>query len=703
MKIKIEKVIPVLAVVCACYSTESTALSAIPSYPGITPDAVHVDQNNSFYLVAGRRILRLQDKFVVYAQLPEKVGRFTMGKYQVRVAGDGTVFAVATGTYSYQTQVKQGDKVVTVTHSESQLYQVQCHGSCNPRILNGSNLLEPSFQVSTQGEVFFQTYEVVKGTLDSNGDYQQKRNYYHYLNGNSVSGEEYDRRYGQAFAPELVSDGEDGFVFKGKAVKESQPHRLRGSRSMVWDHLHQPHLFFHDPGSRSLHHHYFNRADSKMVHLDIDIMESGVENAAFVDGEQIWVLHYYYRNNFNKGVAATLLDVDGRMAEQFVVDAAAEDNIGWDLHAARAPNGQILLTYQSDSQNKQHRYWLLDNAGELRTLAQRLSTYGTTTQAEGEASFEQQIAGQELANSLFKSYKFLALTFGTGVQYALWSYNFSDQLHYKVDNSFVNILDVGGQVRGFNFGMEYAKYLVDVGAPDTGASRLSSFASWNRLLFDFDFKLSLEKSTTQVELTDDKVAANDRVYTQQYNAVNLNLLTPRQRAFGLRYQKYNQYKVIHKQEIKAGSDQWHTVASGVGELEVNTLAAHFGYSTIDYLLKFETRSSQYFIDYNGQLGLVWQSYLGKDYSAWGGDRPKGLFNPIVGGNIEFGRLWYRRWNTRVNVGGLVKVSYRLDAHFYLDGEKESQEEKADKDDTDFVTNSGIALRHGPVAYVALVF
>jgi len=397
------------------------------------------------------------------------------------------------------------------------------------------------------------------------------------------------------------------------------------------------------------------------------------------------------------------MDNDGKISDQFAIDASADLNIGWDLRAARAPNGKILLTYQHDTRTGARHYWLLDGAQDLRLMAQRLAVYGEVTQEHGDASPAQLEQGQLLTEGFNKNYKFFTFTAGTGAQYAFWNYSYKGPINYRIDNSIVNIIELGGQIRGVNFGLEYGKHLVDVSGANSAVSTVGSFIGWDRLLFDFDFKLSIEKSDTTVYMTDDSNHTYDRDYLQRYYAAKLILLTPRQTSFGVFYQQYNQIRLINKERILQGSTHWNLVASGLGDVDVKIFAAHAGYSTADYLLKFETQSRQFYTDAYGIIGAKFQTLRGNSVSAWGAtpDIRKGL---VMGGGLEYGYLWYKRWNTRLNVGGLIKLAYRIDLQYMADGAGHEDEDKAvDSDRTEYYTDNGYTLRHGPVAYAILVF
>lgn len=504
-----------------------------------------------------------------------------------------------------------------------------------------------------------------------------------------------------------VLDNEIAINYSSAGSRQSKSTRYRGHYSIAWDSSNNPHVFFHDPEQRNLRHHYFNRSDKNIYEAEVDFSESGYENIAFADGDAIWAIHYFYRDPFNKGLLVTKLDSTGKILNQFVLDASQQRNVGWELRGARASNGKILVTYLTDSDNKQRVYMLLNNAQELTVMGDNLAAFGHVGGADklGHLStVEQQELGRELADSYRKELKSYALSVGVGAQYAFWHMEAERELDYDIDNAIVNLVEFQGKLYNTDYGVKYAEEVVESNAAQADGGKdvveyIGAYVGWERLLYNYDFKLSFEQSKTSVKLTDNTDNTNIN-YDMDYVGVKLSLLTQQRTQFGLVYQRFNQYRKIGRYTYNTGPG-WQFNSEGLGELEAEIYAFHYGYTTINYLEKYGVSENRAYFDLEARGGLVTYNFKGPTIAPWG-ETPNLDPSIMLGGQIEAGWIWFRRWKSLWNLGGYVKLGYRVNFDYFPDEEPGENTEGSDGE-IKYVLDDASMLRHGPLVMVAVTF
>jgi len=493
-----------------------------------------------------------------------------------------------------------------------------------------------------------------------------------------------------------------------------------------------PHVFLHDPSDRSFYHYFYHQNTGTVLEQQIDRGESGAEHVVFVTDKEIWSIHYFYRDPFNKGLLVTVSNVlDGKMIKQFVFDASKVRNTGWDLVGGQSSNGRILFTYLSDSQKKQREYVLLDGVEDLARLADNLKVYG---HPKGDG-FLQSIAKedrekliQDLVSSYQKELRNLILNYSIGTQYVWWEAFVespsvgSDEItpyepKYQFSDALMSSFSIEGHFYSFNFGIEAVTTSVDEKIEDSSSdetkqlNRWKGKLGWEKIFFDFDVQLETEQTTTTVLFEDHSDQVPTQTFSLSFKETKLSLLTFKRHHFGLISQTYNFIQPIYVFQAPKGSTEFLLESQALGEVEVSNWLLHYGYSTIDYLNKYETDFQDWFIDYEFQVGTSSVSF-NKELQSVGDNTPSFDRGRADGVQLEFGWISYRRWEFLNQIGGAIKLSYRgdyfsvgdFDRTYLNEGDVDRPEDRHTNstDETKTVFQRA-ELRHGPIFLISLIY
>lgn len=674
------------------------AVQYIEGMPNKAPGSIFADAQSRFYLDYGGSMLvytKPDNQRVIHFN--RKYGRMTVNSRHSSVTADGTVISFATASYSeYQKKIVDGKEKSVLVVIETGSFLEFCQQQCKSQRMNGS-LEGKAYNRDAKDNLYY----AIK--------HNKKLKYY--INTRSVSARQYRNSARSAFPARMyrragMLDDQIVVDYQQNGKKIQHKSRFRGRYTLLWDKQGNPHAFFHDPETRSLRYQQVHLNSSEFLDSYVDADESGIENIAFVDGQNIWVIHYFYRTPFSKGLLASQLDNRGTVLKQFVLDASHDRNTGWDLRGNRAPDGRILLTYLIDQDNNKRIYLLLNSSRELVQLGDNLAAYGHIDGINGLTGLsviEKQELGQELANGFREEVKSYGLALGVGAQYAFWHYVADDEFEYDIDNAIVNLVEFQGKLFNIDYGVEYAQEVVTANASAGGSDVIEYFGAyvgWEKLLYNFDFKINLEQSTTNVRLTDTR-DSSFLDYEMDYVGFKFTLLTQKRSQFGLVYQNYNEFRNIKRHRWNLFN--WSQVNEGVGEVDTSIFALHYGYTTISYLEKYGVSENRSYFDFEARLGVATHSYIGDSTTQWGGESPSIDSSILIGTQLETGWVWFRRWKSLGGIGGYIKAGYRINIDL-VDAETHDPDEDGGTDvNTRFFIESSTMIRHGPLFMVAFTF
>ena len=689
-------------------------------FPNKKPKQILNDQKDCFFLDYGSSICVFSDKIDHIVKPRDPNSKYGSYGFDNVVSSQGTIYSIFKSSYTPK------DSKTTHYH----LYIAKCSNKkCRYSRLASWSYTSGSksytsysaspLRISKKDGVFFTVIYCY-----SSKKYRKSKTYY-YFNRRKTSRERYHQLLSQHFPPPrsgIELTGEVSFEVNGKEEKYHVDRSSRYTRTVIWGQDEVPHIFFHDPSDRSFYHRFYSQDRKAVIETHVDTAESGMENVAFLTNREIWSIHYFYRDAFHKGLLVTVQAYNGQVIRQFVLDASETRNSGWDLVGGKSSSGRVLFTYLSDKDKNQREFVLLRKIQELEVLGNNLARYG---HPKGDGHLEEfpleerEKLIQELASAHLIKRRDFQLNLGTGIQHVTWSVDVGKpgeesgvqepfEPEYQLSDSFMNIFSLEGKYGGTNFGIELISKLIDEEVEHAGSKELKQLnrwkgqLGWERLFFNFDVRIQMEDSTTTVFFEDKSNQAARRKFDMDFQEIKLSLLTLKRHHFGLLRQTYNFYQPVYIYVAPAGSTSWESHSQAIGEIQATNWALHYGYSTLDYLVKYETDISNWFFDGEIRGGVSFADFNG-DLQMTGNKRPKTEWTWLLGAQVEAGWIWYRRWKRLKQMGVAIKLSYRADYSGIGSSDKPKDKEEASDTDEYYFRFERTELRHGPVLFITLNF
>ena len=701
----------------SCLSLPTQGQILLQGLPDQEPDDIFIDKQDRFFPAFGGQVYAVRDsvEFVNEVANPDRAYSGRTFVHQVDSRGElHTLFISA----HYNSDSKT---------TYSNLHQAECiQGRCQYRPLaswsntSGSNTTT-DYSISesrvSKGDQWFSKV-LYSRTFSDGKNYHTDTKLYHYVDGRETNEGEYQKKYTNAFpAPqsgisigaEGLFDGEMGLVYRGKA-QTGEKHSSRYKKNLVWDENEAPHFFYHDPSDRSFYHRFFSPERGSIVDVRVDEKESGQEITVFIKKNELWSLHYFYRNPFNKGILVTVQTLDGKINRQFVLDGSKVRNAGWEMKGATSSGGRAFLTYLADKNQSKRKFVVLKTVDQLETaLAPQLT--------EPIADFREHK----------KEWEF---NFGAGLQQVTWDFKVGAPKEattnaqgntvyvsavpnpynpkYQFSDSLLKITSIEGKAFGYNLGVEAVSQAIKQDFSNGGTNsqkkinQVKTKLAKEQLFFDFDVQFSTETSNSAVFFEDLSGQAASKNFDFKYNEQKLSLLTFERHHFGLLRQKYNFYQHVYIYRVPQGSTAYEFYGQGIGDVEVESWMLHYGYSRKDYLVKYETTIDDWFVDGEARVGMSTAKFA-PDLIVSGGVTPTGESTFVGGVQLEGGWIWYKRWESLGGAGGLVKLSYRYDYALVGSSNKPTDlDQPADSEDYKFAYER-TEVKHGPVVFVSLNF
>lgn len=557
-------------------------------------------------------------------------------------------------------------------------------------------------------------------------DKKRKSSNKFYINKKEVNEAVYQSKLKTARSRDVVIDGgalnigSVVFLKGGQRLSYEKERSSRYEHSIVYDQRGAPHLFFHNPQDRSFYHHFYDQEQDAVNEVVVDYGESGLENIAFVDGEAIWTVHYFYRDAFNKGLVATKhSSKSGAVLSSFIIDSSDRRNSGWELAGATSSNNRLLITYLSDSASGRREYVVLDNASQLESvLANNFQSYGHP-RGEGYLPLAVEESPTEYITKLNRAYqqplKLWSMNVGFGVQQMDWLMSSAQPSsssavvspyspEYTITDSMLAVTSIEGKLDGTSVALEVVSD--DIESRSTGSNttlnKLMGRIGWDSLIFNYDFSLQFESTSADILFSDTTNQAETKLFTTKFQEMKLSLLTLKRHHFGYIYQQYNSVQPIYIYKADQGDRSYHYHAKAIGSVDVRNHLFHYGYSTANYIAKYETSMRDWFIDGELRLGMSFADYK-DDLLVVGSASPGNEYTAFMGGQLELGYIWYRRWSSLAQLGGYIKLSYRLDFSTIGDADiPDSLDSEASSDEYSY-NFERTELRHGPLFLMAITF
>jgi hypothetical protein len=464
------------------------------------------------------------------------------------------------------------------------------------------------------------------------------------------------------------------------------------------DRLGRPHLVFHDPSSKSTTHAWLPARAQKPEAVTLFNRESGIYNAAAAlpDGGVV-VFAYAYKNPFNKGLVAAVLDRQGKDVDSFYVTRSVDDNPGWNVLAASSSSGRILLAYHGDARKKNAVVTLYDSWKAIRKHA--------PPEPKG---WEQS----------YRNFFFLG---GVGVFYPFWHVTSlkpskedvpADRIFsadYSMSSTLVNSFKVEGRWGDFSFGLAYLRAFIGDELEDAGGGLaaeafdyLAGQIGWDRLVFYHDVRIEGAFSRVRGLFRDASGRGQDAIFSSDFTRIQLTLLNAYRIRYGLFYQSYDFHIPIYAYRARAGQAAYQFADSFSSDVRFHDIGLTIGYSRLDYAAKYENQVLDWYVDGDVGVGISLADLAQPRVVA--GEEIGLVPTFMIPFNLEVGVLAYKRWHGLYGFGGYVRLGYKLSGNFTGLAGKPSDRDDDDRDDDDVTARyNRIALRHGPYIDIGLVF
>lgn len=714
--------------------TSNKAFSSIylTHLPDKKPKQILTDQQDQFFIDYGRTIYVIAEKPLYVIRIADPKEGYSSYDFDNAVATDGTIYSLMSASYTPE-KSKITRYRLSIVECKKRSCQYQLLGKWTSA-KNASYYSPGKLSTSKKGNIFFTVNFHYK-----RGKNQHSKPHY-YFNKKKVSKKKYQKEVSLNFKNnsnevEIVNAKKSSFFnltnaayqdisfqHKGKLYTYEEKRSSRYKRTIIRDKDNLPHIFFHNPKGRGFFHHFYSPKDKKVKEIIIDKAESGLESIAFTSGNDIWSVHYFYRDSFNKGLLVTQQDSrEGTILDSFVLDASETRNSGWDLVGAQSSNNRILMTYLSDKNTSQREFVILKRVDQLKSiLGNNFEKYGNP-KGKGQLNHiahENRAAHISRLNlSNMQSLRSGYLNVGAGIQQVSWlvkSVKPDDNSNvqtpylpqYDLSASLLNIVSAEGKFGRVNFGLELATKYVNQKAEQSRSdaakdfNKISGKIGWERLFFDFDFAFQYENMTSEVLFTDESGQVPSRSFSMKYDEMKFSLLALNRHHFGYVFQQYNFYQPVYVYRVLEGGKSYSFEGQAIGNIDANNHMLHYGYSTINYLVRYETQASQWFLDGEVRGGLSLADFK-NDTLVIGAEKPSNELTYVFSAQLELGYVWYKRWKWLDQLGGVIKISYRLDFSGIGNPDKpEDLEEAANSESYSF--NFGRReLRHGPLFFLSL--
>ena len=463
-------------------------------------------------------------------------------------------------------------------------------------------------------------------------------------------------------------------------------------------------VIYYEPQSRSLQ--YVGvTATGMQAAVFIDTAESGFESDVVVDDSGVQVWYYYYRNAFNKGIRTAHLNWNGHMTGPVQVLTSEIFNFGWGVAASSMSSGASLVCF-----------------GEGQSA--RLSLGGNQSPEVPSGWCVRIPAGETrvtVAEPRFPRYRPFFFMAGGGVWYRpweMWSISPDSEdldgavpydLRYEVGSALQTEATLEGRVGRTRLGLSWAQSIASdiedelfADAPPLLARQLRGLISVDRLLGNHDLQLQFRSSRMRAEIQD---FSSNRflpgVIETQASEVWLSAMNIYRMRYGLRYQNFDTQIPVYEYVRQGGQASFLFREARVQPTRMHDIGLIFGYSLLDYAVKYETRMSRFYLDTVFGAGVAIARPTG---AAEKTEKTPVTFSAF--GELEAGLLLYRRFAGLGQLGFYTRIGARVWGEWRGFAGKpddvETDAENFDDDETRAQFNL-VDVRYGPFIQVGAVF
>lgn len=420
--------------------------------------------------------------------------------------------------------------------------------------------------------------------------------------------------------------------------------------------------------------------------LAADTRESGWQHTVIAAGDAAYVLSYYFRNAFNRGLTLVTLRA-GDIADRHTWLRLRDENGGWSPTLATLPDGRVRVSQRAREQAEDDRVETFPDLAAF--LARRAE--------ESTGAWEDEYRDWSVSLAFLPRYRFWSLT---SPRPAVSDTPFQPNLRYDYDPA----LEFGGSIEGrigsWDLGLMYLQSLLD-GPAGTGVQLLSGWIGVDQLLFGHDLKISTSQGTYHGTATS-KTGEVDA--TTDVTEVEVRLLNQWRIGYGLSYRRYTLPLPYYVYRAPRDVPEYGFVGGEVADATAQRWELFVGYARIDYLTKYENSFNGLDLDIRGGFGL---SVLDWREAVWDGEHVDGTLDLALSAQMRLGYVVYHRFYGLQGAGFFVRGGY--EGTWMGSGLDNELPAPRDPDDGDLgskaVTISAAhhQLFHGPYLSLGLVY
>ncbi len=455
-----------------------------------------------------------------------------------------------------------------------------------------------------------------------------------------------------------------------------------------------PHIFFQNKNDKSFSH--ATVTNGQIKEEKIDMPESGFSNAAAALPEgEIVAFSYFYRNPFYKGVLATFINRNGDK-EQHVVHRERDANPGWGLKAAATSRGRVMLSYKKDGRKSERVYRIFRNK-----------------EAVAEAALDEP-EGWE------RDYRNFFFMGGGGIMYSFWHITSArpssedvpgDRIikpDYNLADSLINEFSVEGRYGSFSLALTYLKsFISDKIEATAGKKAATSFdflagsIGFDKLFLGLDLRVSGKYGKIKGGYRDKAGLDSPAIFDSDYRFLSLSLLDAYRLRYSVFYQNYDFHIPVYAYKVEDGKKSFSFSDSFGAGVRFHDVGFTFGYSRLDYAVKYENKVFDWFVAGDIGIGLSIAS-LEKSRKVEDENISR-VFTFMFPFNLEGGIIWYKRWHRIYGTGIYSKIGYRVNGNFT--GFNSKPDDLEDPVSGGFIHTSfqRTEIRHGPFLSLGFVF
>jgi hypothetical protein len=426
--------------------------------------------------------------------------------------------------------------------------------------------------------------------------------------------------------------------------------------------------------------------------LDVDSRESGWQHSVAAHRDRIYVLSYFLRNAFNRGLNVFEF-AEGQLRSTRTHFRRQDRNGGWSPSLGIAADGRVTVTFTEDEQGGE------TTQREFPSVDAFLAV--TAAEAEG---WEAEARTWSVSAEVMPRYRSWHII---SHQPSRTDAPSQFETSYDYDPALELGASLEGHIGGVNLGLLYLRNIATDAVTDLAgrtAARsfqfLAGFIGFEDLLFGHDLKLSSSFGRVAGRFAVDDAPPVER--ETDVTEIEVRLLNQWRFGYGLAYRRYELPLPFYTYRASEGERAYTQLGSGVANGKIHRAELFIGYSRLDYLTKYENAFNGIDVDFRLGAGvsvMSWPTIRIADESVDG----TGAFSMSTA--LRLGWAYYKRFYDLRGAGFFVRAGYEgawLGAGFGNGAPSKREEDDTDEEDTSTYA-AHHQLLHGPYLGLGLVY